>query len=163
MAKDDMMTCSVLFWKIQLEVWKKYMNLSEIATQKRWIAEKSFSSCPTSLLSVKSNRPYLGDLWFMIMTDLNIDLKVFKYKNNDELVKGDQVLSDGRRIILFSTIDQILGDGTFRINCTCCILSVTRQEEGKPGAGRAGARNWVQHSPVCLSWDWSKWLRLSLL
>ena len=86
----------------------------------------------------------------MIMTDLNIDLKVFKYKNNEELVKGDQVLSDGQRIILFSTIDhleilarapQILGDGTFRINCTCCILSVTRQEEGKPGAGRAGARN----------------------
>ena len=63
----------------------------------------------------------------MIMTDLNIDLKVFKYKNNEELVKGDQVLSDGQRIILFSTIDhleilarapQILGDGTFRINCT---------------------------------------------
>ena len=59
-----------------------------------------------------------------LMTDLNIDLKVFKYTNNEELVKGDQVLSDGRRIILFSTNEhlellarapQILGDGTFRI------------------------------------------------
>ena len=58
------------------------------------------------------------------MTDLNIDLNVFKYKNGEELVKGDQVLSDGRRIILFTTNEhlellarapQILGDGTFKI------------------------------------------------
>ena len=59
------------------------------------------------------------------MTDLNIDLSMFLYSEDGEnVVKGDTVLSDGRRIILFSSnkhlevlarARQILGDGTFKI------------------------------------------------
>ena len=58
------------------------------------------------------------------MTDIDVSLPIFLYKEGENIVKADQVLSDGRRIIMFSTNDhlrilaranQILGDGTFRI------------------------------------------------
>ena len=56
------------------------------------------------------------------MIEINIDLPVFLTKAGENVVKGDQVLADGRRIILFTTKEhlkilararQILGDGTF--------------------------------------------------
>ena len=58
------------------------------------------------------------------MTDIDLTLPVFLYQDGESVVKGEQVLSDGRRIILFTTKEhlkilararQILGDGTFRI------------------------------------------------
>ena len=59
-----------------------------------------------------------------VMIEINIDLPVFLTKAGENVIKGDQVLADGRRIILFTTKEhlkilararQILGDGTFRI------------------------------------------------
>ena len=58
------------------------------------------------------------------MTDLNVDLPMFQYTKDESVVKGDQVLSDGRRVVLFTTnahlkllskTEEILADGTFRI------------------------------------------------
>ena len=70
------------------------------------------------------------------MTDIDLSLPVFLYKDGESVVKGEQVLSDGRRIILFTTKEhlkilararQILGDGTFRITpslwCQTFIIS----------------------------------------
>ena len=58
------------------------------------------------------------------MVDLDIDLSLFKYSEDGEMVvKGDTVIN-GKRIILFSSNEhlkilarsqQILGDGTFKI------------------------------------------------
>ena len=57
------------------------------------------------------------------MTDIDLTLPVFLYQDGESVVKGKQVLSDRRRIILFTTKEhlkilararQILGDGTFR-------------------------------------------------
>ena len=59
-----------------------------------------------------------------VMTDIDLSLPVFLLKDGESVVKGDEALSDGRRIILFTTKEhlkilarahQILGDGTFRI------------------------------------------------
>ena len=58
------------------------------------------------------------------MTDLNVDLPMFQYTKDESVVKGDQVLSDGRRVVLFTTnahlkllskTEEMLADGTFRI------------------------------------------------
>ena len=58
------------------------------------------------------------------MQDLEVELDWFKYNETEMVVKGDQILEDGRRIILFSSNDhleilacgkQILSDGTFSI------------------------------------------------
>ena len=58
------------------------------------------------------------------MTDLDVNLEWFHYSQNEMVVKGDQVLDDGKRILLFSSNDhldllarakQVLGDGTFKI------------------------------------------------
>ena len=70
------------------------------------------------------------------MTDIDLSLPVFLYKDGESVVKGEQVLSDGHRIILFTTKEhlkilararQILGDGTFRITpllwCQTFIIS----------------------------------------
>ena len=70
------------------------------------------------------------------MTDIDFSLPVFLTKNGENVVKGEQVLSDGRRVILFTTNEhlkilarahQILGDGTFRITpglwCQTFIIS----------------------------------------
>ena len=70
------------------------------------------------------------------MADIDINLPIFIYKEGENVVKADQVLPDGRRIILFTTNDhlkilarahQILGDGTFRITpglwCQTFIIS----------------------------------------
>ena len=70
------------------------------------------------------------------MTDIDVNLPIFFNKEGENIVKADQVLSDGRRIIMFSTNDhmrilarakQILGDGTFRITpglwCQTFIIS----------------------------------------
>ena len=57
------------------------------------------------------------------MTDLNVDLPMFQYTKDESVVKGDQVLSDGRRVVLFTTnahlkllskTEEMLADGTFR-------------------------------------------------
>ena len=57
-------------------------------------------------------------------TDLDLNLEWFHYSQNEMFVKWDQVLDDGKRIILFSSNDhldllarvkQVLGDGTFKI------------------------------------------------
>ena len=57
------------------------------------------------------------------MNEADIDLDLFKL-NGDNVVKGDQVFDDGRRVILFTfndhldylrTAKAILVDGTFRI------------------------------------------------
>ena len=57
-------------------------------------------------------------------TDLDVNLEWFHYSQNEMFVKWDQVLDDGKRIILFSSNDhldllarvkQVLGDGTFKI------------------------------------------------
>ena len=37
------------------------------------------------------------------MTDLKLDLPLFKYNKDETVVKGDQVLDDGRRIVLITT------------------------------------------------------------
>ena len=71
-----------------------------------------------------------------LMTDIDVNLPIFLNKEGENIVKADQVLSDGRRIIMFSTNDhmrilaianQILGDGTFRITpglwCQTFIIS----------------------------------------
>ena len=59
-----------------------------------------------------------------VMTDLRVDLDMFNYKKDEVVIKGDQILSNGRRIIMFSSNDhldilarakQVLGDGTFRV------------------------------------------------
>ena len=70
------------------------------------------------------------------MSDIDFSLPVFLTKNGENVVKGEQVLSDGRRVILFTTNEhlkilarahQILGDGTFRITpglwCQTFIIS----------------------------------------
>ena len=70
------------------------------------------------------------------MIEINIDLPVFLTEAGENVVKGDQLLEDGRRIILFTTKEhlkilararQILGDGTFRITpglwCQTFIIS----------------------------------------
>ena len=57
------------------------------------------------------------------MIDLNVDLPMFQYSRDETVVKGDQVLTDGRRVILFTTnahlkllskSEEVLADGTFR-------------------------------------------------
>lgn len=71
-----------------------------------------------------------------VMADIDVDLPVFLTKKGENVVKGEQVLSDGRRVILFTTNEhlkilarahQILGDGTFRITpglwCQTFIIS----------------------------------------
>ena len=71
-----------------------------------------------------------------LMTDIDVNLPIFLNKDGENIVKADQVLSDGRRIMMFSTNDhlkilaranQILGDGTFRITpglwCQTFIIS----------------------------------------
>ena len=59
-----------------------------------------------------------------VMSEIDLTLPVFLYQDGESVVKGEQVLSDGRRIILFTTKEhlkilgrarQILGDGTIRI------------------------------------------------
>ena len=61
------------------------------------------------------------------MKELQIDLPWFLTDQKENLVKGDRVFDDGRRVILLTTNDlleilakapQILGDGTFRITPT---------------------------------------------
>ena len=58
------------------------------------------------------------------MIELNVDLPMFQYSSDETVVKGDQVLSDGRRVVLFTTnahlktlskTEEVLADGTFRI------------------------------------------------
>ena len=58
------------------------------------------------------------------MTDLKLDLPLFQYSQDESVVKGDQVLDDGRRVVMFTTnvhlkylakSEQVLADGTFRI------------------------------------------------
>ena len=58
------------------------------------------------------------------MTDLKLDLPLFQYSQEETVVKGDQVLDDGRRVVLFTTnvhlkhlakSEQVLADGTFWI------------------------------------------------
>ena len=39
------------------------------------------------------------------MQDLEVELDWFKYNETEMVVKGDQILEDGRRIILFSSND----------------------------------------------------------
>ena len=57
------------------------------------------------------------------MIDLNVELPMFQYSRDETVVKGDQVLTDGRRVILFTTnahlkllskSEEVLADGTFR-------------------------------------------------
>ena len=57
------------------------------------------------------------------MTELNVDLPMFQFNKEETVVKGDQVLSDGRRVVMFSTnyhlkllakTEEALADGTFR-------------------------------------------------
>ena len=54
------------------------------------------------------------------MTDLKLDLFLFQYSQEETVVKGDQVLDDGRRVVLFTTnvhlkhlakSEQVLADG----------------------------------------------------
>ena len=58
------------------------------------------------------------------MTDFKLDLPLFQYSQEETVVKGDQVLDDGRRVVLFTTNEhlkhlaksqQVLAYGTFRI------------------------------------------------
>ena len=91
-----------------------------------------------SFLDVKSN--LLAQRRKFIPPDpkvmIEINLPLFLTKNGEHVVKGDQVLADGRRIILFTTKEhlkilararQILGDGTFRLTpglwCQTFIIS----------------------------------------
>ena len=57
-------------------------------------------------------------------TEIDVENQVFIYKDGENCVKGDQVFSDGRRIIFFSTNDhlhllarspQVLADATFSV------------------------------------------------
>ena len=41
------------------------------------------------------------------MTDIDLTLPVFLYQDGESVVKGEQVLSDGRRIILFTTKEHL--------------------------------------------------------
>ena len=56
------------------------------------------------------------------MTDLNVDLPIFQFSKEETVVKGDHVLGDGWRIVMFTTnshlkllakTEELLGDGTF--------------------------------------------------
>ena len=71
------------------------------------------------------------------MIDLKLDLSLFLYSDDESVVKGDQLLDDGRRIVLLTTnahlnylakSEQVLADGTFRITpipwCQSFIISV---------------------------------------
>ena len=58
------------------------------------------------------------------MTDLKLALPLFQYSQDESVVKGDQVLDDGRQVVMFTTnvhlkylakSEQVLADGTFRI------------------------------------------------
>ena len=57
------------------------------------------------------------------MTDLKLDLPLFQYSQEETVVKGDQVLDDGRRVLFTTNVhlkhlaksEQVLADGTFRI------------------------------------------------
>ena len=58
------------------------------------------------------------------MTDLKLDLPLFQYSQDESVVKGDQVLDDGRRVVMFTTnvhlkylakSEQVLAEGTFWI------------------------------------------------
>ena len=80
-----------------------------------------FSDVKTTLLSMR-RQVIPPDPKFM--ADIDLDLPVFFLHNGENIVKGDAQLTDGRRIILFSSKEhlkvlararQILGDGTFRI------------------------------------------------
>ena len=42
-----------------------------------------------------------------VMTDIDLSLPVFLYKDGESVVKGEEVLSDGRRIILFTTKEHL--------------------------------------------------------
>ena len=72
------------------------------------------------------------------MTDLKVDLKLFQYNDEEVVIKGDQVFSNGRRVVMYTTNDhleilarakQVLGDGTFRVTpklwCQTFIISVS--------------------------------------
>ena len=57
------------------------------------------------------------------MIDLDVHLPMFQYNRDETVVKGDQVLSDGRRVAVFtsnahlkllSKTEEVLADGTFR-------------------------------------------------
>ena len=57
------------------------------------------------------------------MIDLDVHLPMFQYNRDETIVKGDQVLSDGRRVVVFtsnahlkllSKTEEVLADGTFR-------------------------------------------------
>ena len=57
------------------------------------------------------------------MIDLDVHLPMFQYNRDETIVKGDQVLSDGRRVAVFtsnahlkllSKTEEVLADGTFR-------------------------------------------------
>merc|ERR1711994_1051251 len=54
------------------------------------------------------------------MTDFKLDLPLFQYSQEETVVKGDQVLDDGRRVVLFTTNVHLkhlakTADGTFWI------------------------------------------------
>ena len=66
------------------------------------------------------------------MTDLRVDLDLFNYKKDEVVIKGNQVLSDGRIIIMFSSnghleilarANQVLGDSTPRLWTQTFIIS----------------------------------------
>ena len=42
-----------------------------------------------------------------VMTDIDLSLPVFLYKDGESVLKGEEVLSDGRRIILFTTKEHL--------------------------------------------------------
>ena len=80
-----------------------------------------FSDVKTTLLSMR-RQVIPPDPKFM--ADIDVDLPVFLLHDGENIVKGDVLLSDGRRIILFTKEEhlkilararQILGDGTFWI------------------------------------------------
>ena len=57
------------------------------------------------------------------MIDLDVHLPMFQYNRDETIVKGDQVLSDGRRVAVFtsnahlkllSKTEEVLADGTSR-------------------------------------------------
>ena len=41
------------------------------------------------------------------MTDFKLDLPLFQYSQEETVVKGDQVLDDGRRVVLFTTNEHL--------------------------------------------------------
>ena len=76
------------------------------------------------------------------MTDLKVDLKLFQYNDEEVVIKGDQVFSNGRRVVMYTTNDhleilarakQVLGDGTFRVTpklwCQTFIISVSVSDD----------------------------------